>query len=171
MSGKINVLFYPKKSDTDTDGMVTVYARITVNGKRAELSLGRRVEEQRWDSRGGRLRGTTMEVSKFNRFLDTVKNRCFEIHDTLLREHQDISATIIKNIFLGKEGKEWMVLEIFQNHNDEMESLLGKGFTKGTLQRYRAAYKHISAYIQHNYQRNAPCAGSTISLSRAWNTF
>ncbi|WP_422084227.1 phage integrase SAM-like domain-containing protein [Ulvibacterium sp.] len=47
-----------------------------------------------------------------------------------------------------------MVLEIFQNHNDEMESLLGKGFTKGTLQRYRAAYKHVSAYIQHNYQRN-----------------
>ncbi|NKI30783.1 site-specific integrase [Croceivirga thetidis] len=154
MSGKINVLFYPKKSDTDTDGMVTVYARITVSGKRAELSLGRRVEEQRWDSRGGRLRGTTIEVSKFNRFLDTVKNRCFEIHDTLLREHQDISATIIKNIYLGKEGKEWMVLEIFRNHNDEMESLLGKGFTKGTLQRYRAAYKHVSAYIQHNYQRN-----------------
>lgn len=154
MSGKINVLFYPKKSDTDTDGMVTVYARITFNGKRAELSLGRRIEEQRWDSRGGRLRGTTMEVSKFNRFLDTVKHRCFEIHDTLLREHQDISATIIKNIYLGREGKEWMVLEIFQNHNDEMESLLGKGFTKGTLQRYRAAYKHVSAYIQHNYQRN-----------------
>ncbi|MEM7487410.1 MAG: site-specific integrase [Bacteroidota bacterium] len=154
MSVKINVLFYPKKSDTDTDGMVTVYARITVNGKRAELSLGRRVDEQRWDSRGGRLRGTTMEVSKFNRFLDTVKNRCFEIYDTLLRDHQDISATIIKNIYLGKEGKEWMVLEIFQNHNDEMENLLGKGFTKGTLQRYKAAYKHISEYIQHNYQRN-----------------
>lgn len=154
MSGKISVLFYPKKSDTDTDGMVTVYARITVNGKRAELSLGRRVEEQRWDSRGGKLRGTTMEVSKFNRFLDTVKNRCFEIYDTLLREHQDISATIIKNIYLGKEGKEWMVLEIFQNHNEEMENLLGKGFTKGTLQRYKAAYKHVSAYIQLNYQRN-----------------
>ncbi|MEM8937943.1 MAG: site-specific integrase [Bacteroidota bacterium] len=154
MSGKINVLFYLKKSDTDTDGMVTVYARITVNGKRAELSLGRRIDEQRWDSRAGKLRGTTLEVSKFNRFLDTVKNRCFEIHDTLLREHQDISAPIIKNIYLGKEGKEWMVLEIFQDHNEEMESLLGKGFTKGTLQRYKAAYKHVSAYIQYNYQRN-----------------
>jgi site-specific recombinase XerD len=95
-----------------------------------------------------------MEVSKFNRFLDTVKNRCFEIYDTLLREHQDISASIIKNIYLGKEGKEWMVLEIFQNHNDEMESLIGKGFTKGTLQRYNAAKKHVSDYIKHAYHRN-----------------
>ena len=36
MSGKINVLFYPKKRESDTDGKVTVYARINVNGKRAE---------------------------------------------------------------------------------------------------------------------------------------
>ncbi len=51
MYGKISILFYPKKSDSDTDGNVTVYARLTVNGKRAELSLGRRVEEKIWDSR------------------------------------------------------------------------------------------------------------------------
>ncbi|WP_350290201.1 site-specific integrase [uncultured Croceitalea sp.] len=153
MSGKINVLFYPKKSNTDTDGKVTVYARITVNGKRAELSLGRQVEEQRWDSRSGRLRGTSIEVTKFNRFLDTIKNRIFEIYDSLLKEKKDISAVIIKNTFLGKEGKEYMVLEIFQEHNDEIESLIGKGFTKGTLQRYKAACKHVSAYIQHNYHR------------------
>ena len=116
MSGKINVLFYPKKSDTDIDGMVTVYARITVNGKRSELSLGRRVEEQRWNSRGGKLQGTTMEVSKFNRFLDTVKNRCFEIHDTLLREHLDVSATIIMNSYLGKEGKEFGIKNNHTHH-------------------------------------------------------
>jgi len=46
-----------------------------------------------------------------------------------------------------------MVLEIFQEHNDEIESLLGKGFTKGTLQRYKAAYNHVSDYIGHKYQR------------------
>jgi len=154
MSGKINILFYPKKSDNDVDGMVTVYSRITVNGKRAELSLGRRVEEQRWDSRSGKLRGTTIEVSNFNRFLDNVKNRLYDIYDSLLKEREDISAIIIKNIYLGKEGKEYMLLEIFQEHNDEIESLLGKGFTKGTLQRYRAAYKHVSAHIIHNYHRN-----------------
>ncbi len=154
MFGTINILFYPKKRDSDTDGKVTIYCRVTVNSKRAEFSLRRTVEEQRWDSHSGRLRGTTMEVSKFNRFLDNVKNRLFEIYDSLLKERKDVSATIVKNTYLGKEGKEYMVLEIFQEHNDEIESLLGKGFTKGTLQRYKAAYKHVSAYIQTNYHRN-----------------
>ncbi|MFS4493220.1 site-specific integrase [Maribacter sp. 2308TA10-17] len=154
MYGKMNILFYPKKSERNDDGMVMLYARITINGKRGEFSLGRRIDEQRWDSRGGKLRGTTTEVSNFNRFLDNVKNRLYDIYDSLLKEREDISATIIKNIYLGKEGKEYMLLEIFQEHNDEIESLLGKGFTKGTLQRYKAAYKHVSAYIVQNYHRN-----------------
>ncbi|WP_190810905.1 site-specific integrase [Flagellimonas sp. S3867] len=154
MYGKMNVLFYPKKSERNDYGMVMLYARITINGKRGEFSLGRRIDEQRWDSRGGKLRGTTTEVSNFNRFLDNVKNRLYDIYDSLLKEREDISATIIKNIYLGKEGKEYMLLEIFQEHNDEIESLLEKGFTKGTLQRYKAAFKHVSAYIQHSYHRN-----------------
>lgn len=154
MYGKLNILFYPKKLRSDTDGKAMIYARVTINGKRSEFSLGRRVDEQRWDSRGSKLRGTTTEVSNFNRFLDNVKNGLYDIYDSLLKEREDISATIIKNIYLGKEGKEYMVLEIFQEHNDEIESLLDKGFTKGTLQRYKAAFKHVSAFIQHKYHRN-----------------
>lgn len=153
MYGKLNILFYPKKLRSETDGKAMIYARVTINGKRSEFSLGRRVEEHRWDSRGGKLRGTASEVSNFNRFLDNVKNRLYDIYDVLLKDKEDISATIVKNIYLGKAGKEYMVLEIFQEHNDEMESLLGKGFTQGTLQRYKAAYKHVSAYIQSNYHR------------------
>jgi len=154
MYGKMNILFYPKKSERNDDGMVMLYARVTIKGKRSEFSLGRRIDEQRWDSRAGKLRGTSSEVSNFNRFLDNVRNRLYDIYDSLLKEREDISASIIKNIYIGKEGKEYMVLEIFQEHNDEIESLLGKGFTKGTLQRYKAAYKHVSAYIQSNYHRN-----------------
>ena len=151
MFGTINILFYPKKRESDTDGKVTIYCRVTVNSKRAEFSLRRAVNEQRWDSRGGKLRGTTIEVSNFNRFLENVKNRLYDIYDILLKERKDVSAATIKNTYLGKEGKDYMVLEIFQEHNDEIESLLGKGFTKGTLQRYKAAYKHISDYILNAY--------------------
>lgn len=153
MYGKMNILFYPKKSETNTDGMVMLYARITINGKRAEFSLGRRVHEQRWDSRSAKLRGSSAEVSNFNRFLDNVKSRLYEIYDSLLKDKLDISATIVRNIYLGKAGKEYMVLEIFKEHNSEVESLLGKGFTKGTLQRYKAANKHVSDYIGYKYQR------------------
>lgn len=153
MSGKMNIIFYPKKSETDTDGMVMIYARITINGRRSELSLGRRVEEQRWSPRAAKLRGSSVDVLNYNRFLDIVKNRLFEIYDEHLKQGRETSPSLIKNVYLGKEGKEYMVLEIFKEHNEDIESLLGKGFTKGTLQRYKAAYKHVSDYITYKCQR------------------
>lgn len=115
--------------------------------------MRRTVEEQRWDTRSAKLRGSSIEVSNFNRFLENVKNRLFEVYDERCKDKLDISAATIKNVYLGKEGKEYMILEIFKEHNNEVESLQGKGFTKGTLQRYKAAYKHVSDYIGHKYQR------------------
>ncbi len=152
MSATINILFYPKRRESDTDGKVTIYCRITVNSRRAEFSLRRSVNEQKWDSRSGKLRGKSEEVYNFNRFLDVVKNQLFKTYETLLNEEKHISATRVKNTYLGKEGKEYLVLEIFKEHNDEIESLLGKGFTKGTLQRYKAAYVHVSDYITYKFQ-------------------
>lgn len=151
MSGTMNILFYPKRTGSDIDGIVTLYARITVNGRRSEFSLRRTVDKEKWSSVGGKLRGTTREVSNLNRFLDCVKNRCYGIYDELLKEGEHISPDAIKNIYLGKRKKQWMLLEIFQEHNDEMESLVGKDYAAGTLQRYKAAKNHISDYLRHTY--------------------
>ena len=153
MFGTMNVLFYPKKNRVKNAETASIYARITIDGQRSEFSIGRKVELRRWDAQSGRLRGTAMEVSTFNRFLDSVRNRCFEIYESCIKEGEKVSATTIKNIYLGRSRKQWGTLEIFQNHNDEMESLLGKEYSAGTLQRYKAAYKHLSGYIKHNYGR------------------
>ncbi|WP_343066431.1 Arm DNA-binding domain-containing protein [Mesonia hippocampi] len=37
---------------------VSVYARITVNGKRANISLQRKITVSEWDSNKGRARGS-----------------------------------------------------------------------------------------------------------------
>lgn len=153
MFGTMNILFYPKKNDSDIDGYVTLYARITVNGKRSEFSLRRKVDEKKWSSAGGKLRGTAREVSNLNRFLENIKNRCYDIYDELLKESEHISSDAIANIYLGKRKKQWMLLEIFQEHNDEMESLVGKDYAAGTLQRYKAAKNHVSEYVLHTYKR------------------
>src|SRR5690606_36971004 len=45
-----------------------------------------------------------------------------------------------------------MILEIFQEHNDEVELLIGKDFASGTAERYRTAKKHVSDYIWKVYK-------------------
>ena len=143
-----------KKRKSDTDGLVPLYARITVHGQRGEFSLGKKIDTKRWCPTGGKLRGTTKKVSEFNIFLDYVRNRCYRIHDELPKNGEAISAQAITDTYLGKRKKQWMLLEIFRNHNDEMASLVGTEFSSGTLQRYKTAFKHIKDFVIHRYNRN-----------------
>ncbi|MEM7483842.1 MAG: phage integrase SAM-like domain and Arm DNA-binding domain-containing protein [Bacteroidota bacterium] len=148
----MNIIFYPKKNGSKNTEMVLIYARITINGKRSEFSIGRKMDLRRWDVQNGRLRGTTQETTNFNRFLDSIRNRCFQIYESYLKDGERVSASIIRNTYLGKSKKVWGTLEIFQDHNKEMQSLLGKDYAQGTLTRYRAAYNHLKSYIQYAHR-------------------
>ncbi|UJH90547.1 site-specific integrase [Antarcticibacterium sp. 1MA-6-2] len=147
MASLFSILFYPKHRASDSDESAVLYTRITYKGKRAEFSTSRRINLSIWNSKSGKARGTSEQSRSVNRFLDNLKLSLYDIHDRLLREDRSISASIIKDIHLGKEEKQYMLLEIFQDHNDQMEKLIGKGYTKGTLQRYNACKQHIEDYL------------------------
>lgn len=153
MFSTINVIFYPKRKVVKEPKKSIIYARITLDGKRAEFSTGKQIELARWDADNCRVRGKGPEILVLNRFFDTLKTKCVSIYDELVRNEEYVDADTVKNIFLGKGQKQYMILEIFQDHNDEMESLVGREYSAGTLQRYKAAKSHISDYITHKYQK------------------
>ena len=147
MSALLSILFYPKRGKSTPEDYAVLYTRITYKGKRAEFSTGRRIILQSWNSKIGKARGISDEARAVNRYLDTIRAALYEINDRLLREDRTITANIIKDIHLGKQEKQYMLLEIFGDHNDQMEKLIGKGYTKGTLQRYKACKSHIEEFL------------------------
>jgi hypothetical protein len=64
----------------------------------------------------------------------------------------EVTAEAVKNILLGVTEKKKMIMEIFQEHNDQVEALLDKEFAPGTLQRYRTSFDHTKAFMKckHN---------------------
>ena len=44
MKTKVSILFYAKKAKAAANGLVPIYTRITINGKRIELSTNRFIE-------------------------------------------------------------------------------------------------------------------------------
>ena len=50
-----------------------------------------------------------------------------------------ITAEKIKNVYLGKNSNQKMLLAIFQEHNDKVNELVGKDFSDGTAERYKTA--------------------------------
>ncbi|MBK5192128.1 MAG: site-specific integrase, partial [Flavobacteriaceae bacterium] len=116
-----------KRSNSNKQESAIIYSRITINSKRSEFSTGRKIELNKWNSESNQSRGNSSEIKTLNRYLDTVKAKLYDIHDKLLREAKVISASAIKDLYLGKGEKQRMLLEVFQEHNNEIKKLIGKG--------------------------------------------
>ena len=106
------------------NNQVSVYDRITVNGKWANISLQRKVVLSEWDSNKGRAYGNKQESRLLNRYLDLVKNRIHEAHDELVKEKAFICAQSIKARLLGEDNEEYSLLTLVDYHNTQMSEPL-----------------------------------------------
>jgi site-specific recombinase XerD len=155
MQDLVSVLFYIRKKGTSDPSMGTIYLRITVNGKRAEVSTMRKVAISRWNAKANKLKGYSIEARQTNRHLDVIKNRIYEIYQNLLYEDIDvISAEYIRDEYIGTNKNRKLILELFEEHNLRMERLVGKDFSFRTLQRYKTTEKHLGDYINTNHGSN-----------------
>lgn len=152
MQTTFSILFYPRGNDIDRNGNAPIYARITVNGKRSEFSIKRKVLLTKWNSDAGKMRGTTSEVRELNKYMASIRTKINKIQEQLSEKETLVTAQKIKNTYLGKTSKHKMLLEIFQEHNNKVEKLIGKDFAAGTAERYRTARKHVKEYIKKEYQ-------------------
>lgn len=127
--------------------------RITYDGKRAEVSAMRKVDLSKWNSKGNMIKGNSSESKLLNRHFDIMRNRVHEIHQKLSQEQEEITATLIKDIYLGKTDANKFILDMFDEHNTSMEKLIGKDFSFRTLQRYKTTQNHLRAFISSSYKR------------------
>lgn len=125
------------------NNQVSVFARVTVNGKRANISLKRKVVLSEWDSNKGKARGNKQESRLLNRYLDLVKNRVYEAHEQLVKEKVFICAQSIKARFLGEDNEEYSLLTLVDYHNTQMSESL----TYGTLKNYFTTQKYIKLFL------------------------
>ena len=151
MKTNFSMLFYVKKQRNYTSGDAPIYLRITVDGKRSELTTNRDCNPEKWNNKSGRLIGTKEEIKNFNSFLDNLQARVYEAHRYLSENEKLITAETLKNRILGKEEKARMLIDIFRDHNNKMAALVGKDFAEGTLERYKTSLSHTQEFLHSRY--------------------
>jgi site-specific recombinase XerD len=153
METSFGLLFYLKKSNNFREAEVYIYMRITVDGQSAEISTKRKCKPENWNVAAGRLKGKTDVVKSCNAYLDTLQQKVFEAKRKLIETDKELNAENIKNLLLGKDnGKKYMLLEVFQYHNDQMAALVGQEYAPGTLERYKTSYKHTQSFLEWKYK-------------------
>jgi len=74
-----SVLFWLKQARIK-NGTAPLYARVTVNGKRVEISLKRKISLSEWDSGKFRLKGVGDEAKQMNEYIKQVNMQLFDIY-------------------------------------------------------------------------------------------
>lgn len=101
MNDTFSILFYPKRNDVNKRGQAPLYMRITVDGRRAELSIRRRVDIAKWDNTKEKMRGNTPELREVNAHMSNIRMRVLKLYDKLIDEGRQVTARMLKDTYLG----------------------------------------------------------------------
>lgn len=153
MSHSFTQLFYLKGKHFEKDVKVPIYLRLTVNGHRSELSISHKVNPEKWNARAGKMKGSNLEANELNQFLDTVRSRVNKIHRQIIEDNNPFTSVDIKNLYLDKGENTKMLVQLFEEHNQQMERLVGIEFAIGTYKRYHTTKSHVEEYLKAEYSK------------------
>jgi len=151
MNSNFHLLFYIRKQKNYKGGAMPIYMRITVNGKRADMSAGRDCDPNKWNSHSGRAIGTKEEIKALNNYLDSLQTKLRNAHQVLIDGNQQVTTESLQNQFTGKTQKSRFLMELFKEHNTKVKALIGNGFEANTLKGYNTSEKHLTGYLQNEY--------------------
>lgn len=147
-----SLLFYVKKGKKLTNGKAPIYLRITIDGKRREITTKRHIEPEKWNVEAQKVNGTSDEVKALNAYLKTFEQDVYETQHNLLKDKQAVTTEGLKNKLLGVDQRSRMLIPIFQDHNNKIATLVGNEFAPGTLERYKTSLKHTVDFLKWKYK-------------------
>ena len=142
-NSRLSVVFVTRKLNLE-NGNIKIYARVTVDGKRAEFSLNRELPVSLWDEKRKRGKGFSKYVISLNKYLDQVFTGLHEAHRQLLQEEVDITSAGIKARYLGEDDRGKTLLDLISYHNTSMISVL----RKGTMKNYYSTERCIKEFLK-----------------------
>ncbi len=138
-----SVLFFTRKLNRNKEEL-SIYARITVNGKCSEMSLKRKTLVNDWDNSKGRLKGNTLKVRELNSYLDQVYSKLLDTQKKLLDKDSLITAEKVKASYLGLDEDHKTLRDIIHYHNKKMKNVL----KWGTLKNYYTTAKYLEKFLR-----------------------
>lgn len=150
-----SLLFFVKRTRVLKNGALPIYARITINGERAEFVIQKDIMECFWDNVKCCAKGNSKQAKEVNDYLDFIKAK-LRAHKCYMEEHNEtLTAYSLRDKYMGIDDNKnrKTLLGIFQEHNDRCTGLMNKDFAKGTVERYKTSKKHLEEFITLKYKQ------------------
>lgn len=130
------------------EGMVPIYARITLNGKRLEISLKQFIAENEWNQVKGIAKGSRPEIRQLNQYISDVRIKLSECYRELQLQNKSITIEAVKSKFFGEDISGFTLAKLMKYHNETMKGILAWG----TLKNYYTTQRYIEMFLRERHK-------------------
>ncbi|WP_346861152.1 site-specific integrase [uncultured Draconibacterium sp.] len=132
------------------DGTAPVYARITVDSSRCEISVKKRICLNNWNHGKGMAKGSNPEISRLNSYLEQIRSQLTLHYQELVSSKKSVSPEAIKNLFFGIDESSKTLKELIEYHNTRQDENL----KWGTLKNYFTTSRYINVFLKKKFKRD-----------------
>lgn len=146
-SKTFTILFWQNLAKNKGDN-APLYARITVDGKRAEISLGILFPIDAWNGKMNRANGKTRESRILNEDLDGIYTDFTDCYKQLKKEGRFVTAQAVKARYLGTDHSNETLLGLSKYHFDKNRFKLAPG----TLKNYSTTETYLQNFLVKKFK-------------------
>ncbi|GAL68379.1 site-specific integrase [Jejuia pallidilutea] len=147
ISTTFSVHFWLKKTVIKKDGTLPIYVRITVDGRRADLSTKQSISELKWCSIARRVKSKFSGAKEINDDLEAIYSKIVACHKQLFDDGNVISAQAIKLRYLNKDKPVVTINDLIIYHREnDLKKLSG-----GTAKNYPSTERYLNRFLLKEY--------------------
>lgn len=150
-SSTFKILFYVRKNYVNKNGKTGIMIRITLNGEISQFSSKLDVDPGQWDVKTGKLKGRSIQAAQFNALLDNIRASLVNHYHEIENTEAFVTAEKIRNAFLGITTRQRTLLELFKQHNEDIQKLVGISKTPATIAKYDRTYRRLIDFMKYKY--------------------
>ncbi|WP_346210598.1 site-specific integrase [Gelidibacter algens] len=125
-------------------GNAPLYVRVTANGKRLEISLGRSIPIKYWSKTTKRMIGRSNESLQVNAHIEQVYFKLLECQRQLNLEKKAITAHAIKTYYYRDGNDQKTLVDLISYHNRVMANVI----KTSTLSHYFTTEKYLLEFLE-----------------------
>jgi site-specific recombinase XerD len=148
------ISFQLKRSKINKNGLVPINMRITLDGKRLELSTHRRISPSSWDSQAAYAIRENDESIILNHYLDALKAKVRKQYNVLESLGKEITLEAIRDGLTGTSEKRHTLVEVFKYHNQQFSLRVGTDFSPLTYKHYQATLSKVESFLEYQYRKS-----------------
>ena len=146
-SSTFSILFwvYGKRA---VNNKANIYIRVTLNGKRVNISLKKKINISTWDEKLQRASGTDKDSRILNLYLNEVQSKVYRIYEDFKRDEVPFTSQMVKAKFLGEDKTRFSFQNLVDYYNEKIQHKLHRN----TMGQYKTSQRYMMEYILKEYK-------------------